>query len=115
MGGKSSSSSSNTTKTTYETTDNRGYVETGGLGISGSENVTIESADAEVLGIALDFARDAGQTAIDQIAGTADESLSILREAKEDNAKEIATTVTKWLFGSASLIAIAWVFMRKKG
>lgn len=114
MGGRSSSSSSSSNSTKYETTDNRGYVETGGVGVSGSSGVTIETVDADVLGVALDFARDVGNEAIETLNQTTDESLGILREAKEDNAKEIAMSVTKWLLGGVSAVALAYVMMRKR-
>ena len=106
MGGKSSSRSSTSTKTTYETTDNRGYVETGGVGVSGSSGVNIESVDAEALGVVLDYARDVGMFAEEALKETTQQSLGILAEAKEDNAKEI----TKWLLGTTGLLAAFWIW-----
>ena len=115
MGGRSSSSSSSTsvTKKYTKNFDNRLAVEKSGIGISGAQgNVNVRSVDADVLSVSLDFARDAGQAAIKMANNTTNESLSILREAKEDNAKEIAKALMKSLLIGGLGLAVVWRIKR---
>lgn len=113
MGGRSSSSSSSSVKKTTKNFDNRLVVEKSGIGVSGAQGaVNIRSVDAEVLGLTLDFARDAGHEAVKAMTKTTDESLSILREAKEDNAKEISETLIKSLLIGGLGLAVVLGFRK---
>lgn len=124
MGSKSSSSSSssNTTKTVYDDDiyDTRGVFEQGSIG-STAGDVNIDAMDPS----GLDLAKELGGGAFD-LAGqvmtgareiaeeTMKQSLDLVAEASEDNAKEIAQTTIKSLLVGGVAVAALWVWGNKK-
>ncbi|WP_085908070.1 hypothetical protein [Kiloniella majae] len=128
MGGKSSSKSSSSTSSNV--TDNRFGVESEGIGVSASGNSTVNVTDfdPEVVeqfrGIASDVADTLGKgydsvsditSAVTGLAGeTIKDSLQIVAEASEDNAKEIAESTIKYLVlgVAATIVAVAYFWKK---
>ena len=129
MGGKSSSKSSSSTSSNV--TDNRFGVESEGIGVSASGNSTVNVTDfdpevveqfkaiagdvADTLGKGFDSVGDVTSAVTGLASGVIEDSLKIVSEASEDNAKEIAESTIKYLLlgVTTAIVAVAYFWGKK--
>ncbi|MEG3641615.1 hypothetical protein [Magnetococcus sp. PR-3] len=116
MGGKSSSSSSNSTS--QETNDQRIQVEDGiGIGAGATVTLTDPGVMAAFESVGSELARSIPEV-IEQVTDLAGDVIkdnnAVMAESVEDNAKEIAETAVKWLFGMVAVLGLAFIVVGKK-